>query len=128
MLQLMGVSREVSVVVDQIGTPTWAHNLAKTVWRLAAHSELKGIYHWTDNGVASWYDFAVAVQEEAIEIGLLSSAVPVRAISSAQRPAPAPRPSFSVLEKQATSDAVSRLPNHHWRSALRSMLKELTVE
>jgi dTDP-4-dehydrorhamnose reductase len=127
MLRLMRESQEISVVADQVGTPTWAYNLAETVWQLAAQPDLHGLYHWTDSGVASWYDFAVAIQEEAMNIGLLSSAVAVRSVKTAQRSAPAPRPSFSVLDKQQTLDALPGLDEHHWRSALRAMLKELTV-
>ena len=130
MLRLMRQDKETSeitVVADQVGTPTWAHNLAASIWLLADHPDLHGVYHWTDTGVASWYDFAVAIQEEAMARGLLTSTPPVRAISTAQRPAPAPRPSFSVLDKQDIEDAVPGLPKQHWRAALRDMLKELTL-
>lgn len=128
MLRLMREGKEISVVGDQVGTPTWARNLAATVWFLADHPDLHGIFHWTDAGVASWYDFAVAVQEEAIACGLLTSTVSIRATTTARRPAPAPRPSFSVLDRQRILDAVQGLPEQHWRSALRAMLDEIEVQ
>lgn len=70
MLRLMAERDELRVVADQVGTPTWATSLADGIWKLAA-VDANGVYHYTDSGVASWYDFAVAIQEEAITIGLL---------------------------------------------------------
>ena len=61
-----------------------------------------GIYHWTDLGVASWYDFAVAIQDEALERGLLKRAVPIVPIATAEYPTRARRPAFSVLDTSAT--------------------------
>ena len=61
-----------------------------------------GIYHWTDLGVASWYDFAVAIQEEALERGLLARAAAIVPIASAEYPTRARRPAFSVLDTSAT--------------------------
>ena len=66
MLRLMRERAEVRVVADQIGTPTWAAGLARAIWELMEVGAPAGIYHWTDLGVASWYDFAVAIQEEAL--------------------------------------------------------------
>ena len=60
MLRLMRERDEIKVVADQIGTPTYVRNLADALWALA-HRQATGIYHFTDNGVASWYDFAVAI-------------------------------------------------------------------
>ena len=58
------------MVADQIGAPTWAPGLASTLWGLAAQGAT-GLWHHSDAGVASWYDFAVAIQEEALAAGLL---------------------------------------------------------
>ncbi len=71
MLRLMAERSEVGVVADQVGTPTWARSLAETLWAAADRADLSGVVHWTDAGVASWYDFAVAIQEEALAAGLL---------------------------------------------------------
>jgi dTDP-4-dehydrorhamnose reductase len=82
------------------------------------------MYHWTDLGIATWYDFAVAIQDEALARGLLSRAVPVIPISTADYPTPAQRPAFSVLNTEATR-ALVKAPARHWRHNLRMMLDEL---
>ena len=71
MLRLMASRDSLGVVADQVGTPTAASTLADVLWRFAAKPELSGVYHWTDAGVASWYDFAVAIREEGVAAGLL---------------------------------------------------------
>jgi dTDP-4-dehydrorhamnose reductase len=124
MLRLMRERPEVRVVCDQIGAPTWATGIAQVIWGLLAAGAPGGIYHWTDSGVASWYDFAVAIQEEALARGLLSQAVPIVPIATAAYPTPARRPAFSVLDSQATR-ALLGVPAIHWRHHLRTMLDEL---
>src|SRR3546814_7275730 len=66
-------------------SPTWTVTLAAAIWALAARPQLSGIYHFTDAGAASWYDFAVAIQEEALALGLLERAVPVLPIRTSDR-------------------------------------------
>src|SRR6202043_1657687 len=102
MLRLMREKDQVSVVSDQIGTPTWAGGIAATIWGLIEAGAPGGVYHWTDLGVASWYDFAVAIQDEALTRGLLTRAASVVPISTAQYPTRARRPAFSVLDTSAT--------------------------
>lgn len=123
MLRLMAERDEVRVVADQIGTPTFATSLAGAIWKLA-EADVRGIYHYTDSGVASWYDFALAIQEEAVAIGLLDRTVPVVPIATVDFPTPARRPSYSVLDKSATF-AVLGGPAPHWRVNLRRMLQEV---
>lgn len=127
MLRLMREREQLGVVADQVGTPTWAGGLAQAVWLLAARASLGGIFHWTDAGVASWYDFAVAIQEEAIQLGLLPGAIPISPIRTVDYPAPARRPPFSVLDKTSTWRALN-YSAPHWRVNLRRMLKELFGE
>jgi dTDP-4-dehydrorhamnose reductase len=122
MLRLMSERDDIKVVADQIGTPTYAPDLAKALWTLAEQRK-SSIYHYTDSGVASWYDFAVAIQEEALAIGLLAKAIPIEPISSINYPTLARRPSFSVLDKTKTWDALGHAAPH-WRSNLRLMLAE----
>jgi len=57
MLRLMAERDQLNVVVDQVGTPTWARGLALTAWAGLLHEDAHGIYHWSDAGVCSWYDF-----------------------------------------------------------------------
>jgi dTDP-4-dehydrorhamnose reductase len=123
MLRLMAERDEVRVVADQVGTPTYAPDLAAALWALAAQDH-NGIYHYSDSGVASWYDFAVAIQEEALAIGLLNRQVPVHPIGTVDFPTPAKRPHYSVLDKTKTIAALGYVPPH-WRSNLRVMLSEI---
>ena len=120
MLRLMRERDEVCVVADQIGTPTHAATLARTIWALAGRS---GTFHCTDAGVCSWYDFAVAIQHEALAAGLLARAVPVIPIRSEDFPTPARRPPFSVLDKTATWAITG--PARHWRDELRDCIAEI---
>jgi dTDP-4-dehydrorhamnose reductase len=124
MLKLMRERQEIQVVCDQIGAPTWASSAAAAIWGLIEAEAPGGIYHWTDLGVASWYDFAVALQEEAQLKGLLNHAIPVVPIRSAEYPTRARRPAFSLLDSESTRTML-KVPAHHWRHNLRSMLDEL---
>lgn len=124
MLGLMQTREEVRVVCDQLGTPTHAPSLARAIWGLVA-AEAKGVFHWTDAGVASWYDFAVAIQEEGLALGLLDRAVPVRPIRTADYPTPARRPACAILDKEASWRLLG--PARHWRVELRSALAALAA-
>jgi len=124
MLRLMQAKGHVRVVADQVGTPTAAISLARVIWALADRADLSGVYHWTDAGVASWYDFAVAIAEEAAALGLLPATVRVDPITTAEYPTPARRPVFSVLDSRALLASLALTPQH-WRVALRTELKEL---
>ncbi|UPW20054.1 dTDP-4-dehydrorhamnose reductase [Agarivorans sp. TSD2052] len=136
MLRLMADKPELGIIYDQVGTPTWAKGLALWLWAMVAKQASNSvaadpqwqdrtpIYHWTDAGVASWYDFAVAIQELAIEKGLLGKAIPIKAIAAAAYPLPAARPAFSVIDKQ-TAEQASGQNTVHWRQQLSSMMDQL---
>lgn len=130
MLRLMAEKDQLGVIYDQVGTPTWAKGLAKWLWAMSgkigemACSDFTPIYHWTDAGVASWYDFAVAIQELAIEKSMLAKAIPISPIETAQYPTPAKRPSFSLIDK-SSAEADSGIKTVHWRKQLSDMLDEL---
>jgi dTDP-4-dehydrorhamnose reductase len=125
MLRLMRERGRVSVVADQVGTPTSAASLAEVLWQFAARPELSGTFHWTDAGVASWYDFAMAVAEEATATGLLSARPVVEPITTQDYPTAARRPAYSVLDKRATLTALG-VPSFHWRERLRAVVQELS--
>jgi dTDP-4-dehydrorhamnose reductase len=120
MLRIMNAKGSVRVVADQVGTPTAARSLAETLWKIVAKPEIHGIHHWTDAGVASWYDFAVAIAEEGAELGLVPGNVVVTPIATVDYPTPARRPPYSVLDK--TSLTSIGFPPVHWRKHLRDVL------
>lgn len=123
MLRIMRSNAAVRVVADQVGTPTAARSLAEVLWQIADNPQIGGIHHWTDAGVASWYDFAVAIAEEGTELGLVPPGVTVTPITSSEYPTPARRPSYSVLDKRSL--APYGLHPIHWRKRLRAVLREI---
>ncbi len=131
MLRLMAERDELSVVVDQIGTPTSTPTLAQTIFALIDNTQAQGIYHCTDAGQGSWYDFAVAIYEQAQALGLLpaNKSVTIRPIKTTEYPAPAPaqRPSYSVLD-HSRLQADTGLVMRDWRVVLAEELNKLLVE
>lgn len=123
MLKFMAEREELGIIADQVGTPTWANSLASAVWQ-AVELNTTGIHHWSDAGVASWYDFAYAIMEEGITLGLLTQPIKIKAITTADYPTPASRPCYSVMDKTTTWQALG-IESEHWRVALRKMLREL---
>lgn len=124
-LRLAKEKPQIGVVADQIGSPTWAKGLADWLWAVAAKPDVRGTFHWSDAGVASWYDFAVAIQELGRAKGLLDKAIPINPIPTEAYPVPACRPKYSVLDKRSAEE-VAGLKTIHWRSQLTTMLDELT--
>ncbi len=122
MLRLMHEKPSLNVVADQIGAPTWAPGLAATIWKLI-EKDASGTFHHSDAGVASWYDFATAIQEEAVATGLLSDAIPITPISSSDYPTPASRPAYSLLDCSGTRLLLGD-GHTHWRKNLRIMLQQ----
>jgi dTDP-4-dehydrorhamnose reductase len=124
MLRLMRERGLVRVVSDQHGSPTAAGSIAAAIWALAARAEISGILHWTDAGTATWYDFAMAIAEEARAIGLISNPVEVLPITTAEYPTAARRPRNSVLD---TRDSIARIgiAPRHWRAELRDVLQRV---
>ncbi len=122
MIRLMNDRDELGVVGDQIGAPTWATGLAQTIWALVAKGA-SGTFHHSDAGVASWYDFAVAIAEEAHGLGLIERIPTIKPITTADYPTPAARPAFSLLDCRATREMLGDEPIH-WRTQLRRMLEQ----
>jgi dTDP-4-dehydrorhamnose reductase len=123
MLRLMSANGAVRVVADQVGTPTAARSVAQAIWKITERPSVTGIHHWSDAGVASWYDFAVAIADIAALRGLLASAITVTPISTEEYPTAARRPRYSVLDKRSL--AVLGIAPVHWRRQLQSVLAEL---
>lgn len=122
MLKLMKEKGEVRVVDDQIGTPTWTNALAGTIWKLH-EANAKGIHHVTDSGEASWYEFAVAIRDLAVEYEIFDGAE-VIPISTKQYPTPAHRPAYSVLDCKDTLMLID-CPMPHWRASLSQCFSEI---
>ncbi|WP_422350075.1 dTDP-4-dehydrorhamnose reductase [Flagellimonas sp.] len=117
MIQLGTERDELSVVYDQVGTPTYALDLAEVVLHIInAHSIEYGVYNYSNEGVASWYDFAKAIFDGyKIDVDL-------KPIRSEEYPTPAERPKFSVLDKSKIKTTFG-LQIPHWRDSLSVALK-----
>lgn len=124
MLRLMRTRDELRVVNDQRGTPTAAHGLARTLWAFAEKPELSGVYHWTDAGEATWYEFACEIQAQARARDLVTRKVPIVPINSSDYPTPAQRPAFSVLDKKSTWKALGH-ESEPWQDMLGQVLDQL---
>ena len=112
-----------NVVADQVGCPTHTAGLATACWQVLAKN-IGGMQQWSDAGVASWYDFAVAIGEEAVALGILATAAKVNPISTAEYPTPAQRPSYSLMDCSASRKALALEPLH-WRQGLRQVLASI---
>jgi len=123
MLDLMKDRSELKIVSDQIGSPTWANGLASFLWNVVKIPDVTGTYHWTDAGVASWFDFAVAIMEEALDLKMLDKIISIIPVTTENFPTPARRPQFSVLDKSTTWGLMGKSAPH-WRVSLRRMLEE----
>ena len=108
------------VVADQVSCPTSTAGLARACWATIEQHKT-GILHWSDAGVASWYDFAVAIGELGEQFGLLEQAAKVQPICTADYPTPARRPRYSLLDSTATHAQLDLSPIH-WRQALKVTL------
>ena len=128
MLRLMRERDELGVVADQVGIPTWARSARRRrSGQPRRGPELRGIHHWTDAGVASWYDFAVAIQEEALA---RRAAAPRQSRSARSEPRSIPRRPgarrSACWTRAATAGPRSGVAAAHWRANLRAvMLREL---
>ena len=132
MLRLFASRDEVRVVADQVGTPTWASDIASAIATLLPQlcpeqpqeSPLTGIYNFTNSGMSSWYDFAIAIFEEAEQLGFPLKVQRIVPITTSEYPTPAQRPAYSVLSGKKVSAALGTYPPY-WRDGLRQMLGEL---
>ena len=124
-MQLHDSMDEINVVSDQVGSPTCSKSLANAIWRLIEsndnYSKLGKLFpkisHFTDDGIASWYDVAVAVGEIAIKKGLINKLAYVKPITSSKYSTEALRPMYSVLDSNETKE-ILKLKKIHWRNSL----------
>lgn len=124
MLQLGRERDSLNVVFDQVGTPTLADDLASTILTIIEKVITKnkefvpGVYHFSNEGVCSWYDFTKAIFHES---GISCNVAPVE---SDQFPTPAPRPYFSVMDKSKIKQTYE-IEIAHWQDSLRKCLRKL---
>jgi len=122
MLRLMAERDELRVVDDQIGTPTWTGDIVRAMQALI-ENDAAGIYHFTNEGVASWYDLAYEILSVAPSLGYTVRTERLHPIRSSEWPCAAQRPAYSVLGREKIRQILDYdIP--HWRQSLRSMLKE----
>lgn len=121
MIGLLGKDKNINVTIDQIGTPTYAGSLAiflYTIITTNAYITNRGLYHYSDEGVASWYDFAQAIKE------LYCPTSKVQILPAYNRPTQAVRPQFSVLDKTKISQRFKFQPKH-WRERLQTCINNI---
>lgn len=119
MLRLAKENHEVRVVCDQVGTPTYARDLARAIAKvLKSQQWVAGIYHFTDEGAASWYDFAKAI------FRIAGKDVKVIPIPTEDYPTPASRPAYSILDRSRIK-ATYGVEIPHWEESLADCIAEL---
>ncbi|MCM1378320.1 MAG: dTDP-4-dehydrorhamnose reductase [Clostridium sp.] len=118
MLRLAGEKKSLNIVSDQIGTPTYAGDLASAIHTILRGDWTPGIYHFTNEGVASWYDFAMAI------FRIRGIDVKVTPVSTREYPTPAKRPLYSVLSKNKIKKTYN-LQIPYWETSLRKCLNSM---
>tara|TARA_Y100001968_G_C19434676_1_gene758980 strand:- start:810 stop:1712 length:903 start_codon:yes stop_codon:yes gene_type:complete len=125
MLKLLSEKSQIAVISDQVASPTSAWSLATACWalikRIYNNNKYTTILHWTDSGIASWYDLAQAISEYGKELGLLVNPANITPIKTTEFGSVASRPLYSVLD---TSSSLSFLDenNTYWRNSLKQLL------
>ncbi len=124
-LRLMRERKSLSVVDDQQGSPTYAGSLAHIIWTIINMDYFQpGIFHWTDNGTITWYQFACTIQAEATKLGLLNRSIPIKPISTDEYPTLAKRPAYSALDTSKLEQLTSQKAGD-WQLNLNYVLNRL---
>ncbi len=119
MIKLMNEKEQLYVVNDQVGSPTYAADLADAIMQIISSGKwLPGIYHYSNEGVISWFDFAVAIRD------LTGNTCKVNAIPTTSYPTPAKRPVYSVLDKSKIAGTYG-ISLKDWKDSLRGCLDRL---
>jgi dTDP-4-dehydrorhamnose reductase len=122
MMRLGNEKSELGVIFDQIGTPTCAHDLASAIMTIIDKGIIPGIYHYSNEGVISWYDFTKAIHRIA---GITTCHV--RPLHTAEYPTPAARPAYSVLDKTKIKTTFGiEIP--YWETSLEECIAQLKKE
>ena len=127
MLRLMRERTEIGVVADQRGTPTYAPDLAEAIVRILESGRTDyGIYHYTNSGESTWYDFARAIHDEARGNGILQRNCAIKPLTTDQYPTKARRPAYSVLSKDRIERVFGIVPPP-WRESLGKYIAEVAA-
>ncbi|MGC5774315.1 dTDP-4-dehydrorhamnose reductase [Paenibacillus pabuli] len=126
MLELLVKRPQLQVVHDQQGSPTYTVDLARIVSELSL-TEKYGIYHVSNSGTCTWYEFAQAIAEEASKHNRFQLRAVIEPCTTEQFPRPAPRPQYSVMDHLAIRTNGLK-PMRTWREALIAFLNELSVQ
>lgn len=119
MLKLGRERSELGVVADQVGTPTYARDLAQAILQILQKGIVPGVYHFTNEGVASWYDFTKAIHRLAHVTGCV-----VKPLHTEEYPTPATRPHYSILDKTKIKQTYGiEIP--HWEDSLAECIQKL---
>jgi len=124
MIRLMSEKESLCVVNDQIGSPTSTESLVDLIFTMLKTDDYSGIYHWSDSGSLSWYDFALAIQNYCIEVGLLKKRIPIIPISTSEYPTFACRPKYSVMDSSQTIEKYSIEPKP-WKENLKQVIEKM---
>lgn len=119
MIRLGREKENLGVIFDQIGTPTYARDLAAAIFAVLNRGVVPGVYHFSNEGVISWYDFTKAIHRIA---GITSCKV--RPLHTEEYPAPAPRPHYSVLDKTKIKDTY-HIEVPYWEDSLTECINRL---
>lgn len=122
MIRLGKEKEELGVIFDQIGTPTYAHDLAQVIMTAVCQGIEPGVYHFSNEGVASWYDFTKAIHRIA---GIGSCHV--KPLHTVEYPTPANRPAYSVLDKTKIKQ-VYNVEIPYWEESLVACIQKLLNE
>jgi dTDP-4-dehydrorhamnose reductase len=119
MIRLMQERPHINVVCDQYGTPTYAADLAEAIMQIIVSKKWRsGIYHYSNEGKISWYDFAVAIKD------LIHADTEIKAIPTVAYPTPAKRPAWSVLDKTKIKETYN-VPIPNWSNSLQACIQKL---
>ena len=125
MIDLMRKKSDLDIVNDQIGSPTSAHSLSRLLIKVIGHENFYGILHWCDGASVSWFDFAMEIQRQAFNLGLLKTKIPLKPIKTEQYPTSAKRPKYSVLERNCSKELFN-VATKNWKDELQEVITRIS--
>lgn len=130
MIRLGKEREQIKVVIDQVGCPTYAEDIAliinKLITQFSDEKNSQKIYHFTNLGVCSWYDFAVNIFKSAQKLGYNLKIKEILPITTSEYPTPAKRPTYSVLSTKKISQDLDFIPNY-WQDSLTKYFEKLKM-